>query len=50
MGVGYFEAMVTPFEVIAQDLELMGLEDEYGQKHEDPGQNKKDLNYGTPQQ
>jgi hypothetical protein len=33
MHVGYFEAMRTPFEVIATDLEMMDLEAEYGPNH-----------------
>jgi hypothetical protein len=37
MGIGYFEAMITPMQVIVNDLEMMGLENEYGQKKpEDP--------------
>jgi hypothetical protein len=32
MKVGYFEAMITPMQVIINDLEMMGLENEYGQK------------------
>jgi hypothetical protein len=32
MKIGYFEAMMTPFDVIISDLEFMSLENEYGQK------------------
>jgi hypothetical protein len=32
MKVGYFEAMITPMQVIVNDLEMIGLEEEYGTK------------------
>ena len=35
MKIGYFEAMTTPMQVIVNDLEMMGLENEYGQKKPD---------------
>jgi hypothetical protein len=30
MGVGYLEALQTPFSVILNDLEMMDLEAEFG--------------------
>lgn len=41
MGVGYFEALETPFHVIQDDLEMMGLESEYGQKKPEPDKKTK---------
>ncbi len=31
MRVSYLEMLITPFEVIAHDLEFLDLEHEYGQ-------------------
>lgn len=41
MGVGYFEAMITPMQVIVNDLEMMSLENEYGQKKPDDNNGNK---------
>ncbi len=42
MGIGWFEALITPMQVIVNDLEMMSLENEYGQKKpEEPKGNKK---------
>lgn len=39
MGVGYFEAMLVPLEVIMRDLDYMSYESTYGQR-EMPDANK----------
>jgi len=33
MGVGYFEALRMPVDVIMTDIEMMNLEAEYGPQH-----------------
>lgn len=46
MNVGYLEAMITPFEVVLQDLEFMELQAKYGEKQPE-NENKKGLTNGN---
>lgn len=50
MGVGYFEAMMTPFSVMMDDLKMMELENEYGYKKEELPKKQKGLKHAHPQQ
>lgn len=50
MHIGWFEAMITPFDVILNDLEFMGLESEYGEKKpEQPKQTNRGRSNAYPQ-
>lgn len=39
MGIDPFTAMVTPFQIVLNDLEMIGMENEYGNKK--PEEDKK---------
>lgn len=41
MKVGWFETLLTPASVISQDLEIMGLEQKYGEKKPDDNNKKR---------
>jgi hypothetical protein len=48
MKIGWFEALMTPFEVIQNDFEMMDLEAEYGQKKPEVPRPKAGMRHANP--